>query len=69
MSKAILPYVYHSLCKLTQPADETTVDQAIKDGFVALDDAFIQGARQTLDSEASFGEWHQLWLWLWLCNS
>ncbi|KAE9368262.1 protein serine/threonine phosphatase 2C [Stipitochalara longipes BDJ] len=56
VSKAILPYVYNSLRKLTQPTDEAAVDQAIKDGFTALDDVFMQGARKTMDSEASFGE-------------
>jgi pyruvate dehydrogenase phosphatase len=56
VSKSILPYVYNSLRKLTRPATDASVDQAIKDGFVALDDVFIQQAQQTIDSDASFAE-------------
>jgi pyruvate dehydrogenase phosphatase len=56
VSKSILPYVYNSLRKLTQPADDASVDQAIKDGFTALDDVFMKQAQQTMDSDASFAE-------------
>jgi len=56
VSKSILPYVYNSLRKLTQPADDASVDQAIKDGFTVLDDVFIKQAQQTMDSDASFAE-------------
>jgi pyruvate dehydrogenase phosphatase len=56
VSTSILPYVYNRLRKLTRPADDAAVDQAIKDGFVALDDVFMQQARQIMDSNASFAE-------------
>lgn len=56
VSKSILPYVYSSLRKLALPADDASVDQAIKNAFVALDDAFMQQAQQTIDSDASFAE-------------
>jgi len=56
VSKSILPYVDNSLRKLTRPADDASVEQAIKDSFVALDDVFMQQAQQTMDSDASFAE-------------
>jgi pyruvate dehydrogenase phosphatase len=56
VSKSILPYVYNSLRKLTRPADDASVEQAIKDSFVALDDVFMLQAQQTMDSDASFAE-------------
>lgn len=56
VSKSILPYVYNNLRKLTQPTDDALVEQAIKDGFVALDDVFMLQAHQTMDSDASFAE-------------
>jgi pyruvate dehydrogenase phosphatase len=56
VSKSILPYVYSSLRKLTRSANDALVDQAIKDGFVALDDVFMRQIEQTMDSNASFAE-------------
>lgn len=56
VSKSILPYVYNNLCKLTLPANDAAVDQAIKKAFVALDDVFMQQAQQTMESDASFAE-------------
>jgi pyruvate dehydrogenase phosphatase len=56
VSKSILPYVYNSLRNLTRSATGTSVDQAIKDGFIALDDIFIREIQQTMDSNASFAE-------------
>jgi pyruvate dehydrogenase phosphatase len=56
VSKSLIPYVHGSLRQLAQPADDASVDQAIKHGFVALDDVFIQSAQQTMDSNASFAE-------------
>ena len=56
VSKSILPYIYNSLRKLVLPAHDSSVDQAIKDAFVELDDVFIQQAQETMDSDAPFAE-------------
>jgi pyruvate dehydrogenase phosphatase len=56
VSKSILPHIYNSLRKVARPANDPSVNQAIKGGFVALDDVFMQQGRLTMDSDASFAE-------------
>lgn len=52
LSQALVSYVAREL-KQADKTDPVTIDQAIKDGFIKLDDEIVQGARESVRSAGS----------------